>query len=60
MVMVNTEVLEGKGKMAASMLDLMVLTFNCAKTFINVPIFARHLQDAFGKNASGLPDVIVL
>lgn len=60
MVRVHKQTLEDKATMAASMLDLMVLTFNCAKTLINVPVFARHLQDAFGKNASGLPDVIVL
>ena len=60
MVTVNTEALVGRGTMTDSMLDLMVLTFNCAKNLIDVPVFAKHVQDAFGKNATGLPDVIVL
>ena len=41
-------------------LDLLVLTFNCAKSLINVAVFAQHLQTAFSKNASGLPDLVVL
>ncbi|KEY68748.1 hypothetical protein S7711_00619 [Stachybotrys chartarum IBT 7711] len=46
--------------MAPSALDLLVLTFNCAKNFINAAIFANHLQAAFGQNATGLPDIVVL
>jgi hypothetical protein len=41
-------------------LDLFVLTFNCAKNLINVPVFASHLHDAFGQNATALPDLVVL
>ena len=46
--------------MAPSTLDLFLLTFNCAKNFINVAVFASHLQAAFKQNATGLPDVVVL
>jgi hypothetical protein len=46
--------------MAPSALDLLVLTFNCAKNFINVAVFANHLQATFGQNATTLPDVVVL
>ncbi|KAK5990998.1 Inositol-1,4,5-trisphosphate 5-phosphatase 1-like protein [Cladobotryum mycophilum] len=45
--------------MAPSTLDLLVLTFNCAAKFINVPIFASHLEAAFKQNATGLPEVVV-
>ncbi|CAM1502247.1 Fc.00g042310.m01.CDS01 [Cosmosporella sp. VM-42] len=41
-------------------LDLLVLTFNCAKNLVNVAVFAQHLQTAFAKNATGLPDLVVL
>ncbi|KAH7316513.1 endonuclease/Exonuclease/phosphatase [Stachybotrys elegans] len=46
--------------MAPTTLDLLVLTFNCAKNFINAAVFANHLQAAFGQNATGLPDLVVL
>lgn len=46
--------------MAPSTLDLLILTFNCAKNLINVPVFANHLQSAFGQNATTLPEVVVL
>jgi hypothetical protein len=46
--------------MAPSPLDLLVLTFNCAKNLINVAVFANHLQAALGQNATTLPDVVVL
>lgn len=42
------------------MLDVLVLTFNCAKNLISPAIFASHLQSAFGQNATGLPDLVVL
>lgn len=46
---------------ASSTLDLLMLTFNCAKNLINVAIFAKHLQTALGGDgSSGLPDVVVL
>jgi hypothetical protein len=46
--------------MAPSTLDLLMLTFNCAKNLINVSIFANHLQAALSQNATGLPDLVVL
>ncbi|XP_044721586.1 endonuclease/Exonuclease/phosphatase family domain-containing protein [Hirsutella rhossiliensis] len=46
--------------MAPSTLDLLVLTFNCAKNLISPGIFASHLQSAFAQNATGLPDLVVL
>lgn len=55
-----TEVVGDKGAMTDPALDLFYLTFNCAKNLINVSVFAKHVQDSFGKGASGLPDVVVL
>ncbi|KAK0390842.1 hypothetical protein NLU13_0345 [Sarocladium strictum] len=46
--------------MASSALDLLVLTFNCAKKIIDVPVFADHMHNAFKDNATGLPDLIAL
>ena len=46
--------------MAPSALDLLVLTFNCAKNLLNVAVFANHMHAAFTNNAPGLPDLIVL
>lgn len=46
--------------MAPSTLDLLFLTFNCAKNFISIPVFAHHLKDAIGQNATGLPDLVAL
>lgn len=46
--------------MSPSTLDLLVLTFNCAKNLINPGVFATHLASAFGQNATGLPDLVVL
>ena len=46
--------------MAPSTLDLFILTFNCAKTLINPPVFAAHLHGALSQNATGLPDLVVL
>ena len=46
--------------MAPSTLDLLVLTFNCAKSFINTSVFAHHLHTVLTTNATGLPDVVVL
>ncbi|KAK4250969.1 Endonuclease/exonuclease/phosphatase [Corynascus novoguineensis] len=45
--------------MAPSTLDLFILTFNCAKNFINPPVFAAHLHGALSQNATGLPDLVV-
>ncbi|KAH7157506.1 Endonuclease/exonuclease/phosphatase [Dactylonectria estremocensis] len=46
----------------SAVLDLLVLTFNCGKGLINVPVFAHHLQTALSQNTSGpgLPDLVVL
>ena len=41
-------------------LDLLVLTFNCAKSMIDAGVFAKHLETAFGSGSEALPDVIVL
>ncbi|OTB03999.1 hypothetical protein M426DRAFT_169137 [Hypoxylon sp. CI-4A] len=41
-------------------LDVFILTFNAGKNQINAPIFARHLYDAFLKNASTLPELVVI
>lgn len=48
---------------SALSLDLFVLTFNCAKTIIDVDVFARHLRGALQEhgqcrqgNASDDPD----
>jgi hypothetical protein len=46
--------------MAPSTLDLFILTFNCAKNFINASIFSSHIHAAFKQNATTLPDVVVL
>lgn len=46
--------------MPPSTLDLLVLTFNCAKNLVNVPVFADHTYAALTNNATGLPDVIAL
>jgi len=46
--------------MGPSTLDLFILTFNCAKNLINVPLFTAHLQQALAQNATGLPDLVVL
>lgn len=46
--------------MAPSALDLLMLTFNCAKEMINVGLFAKHLQAAVEERGNGLPDLVVL
>ncbi|KAF4822163.1 Inositol-1,4,5-trisphosphate 5-phosphatase 1 [Colletotrichum siamense] len=46
-------------KMAPSTLDLFMLTFNAAKNFINVAVFASHLHTAFQQNGTALPDLVV-
>lgn len=46
--------------MTSSTLDLLVLTFNCAKEIINVGIFAKHLQAAMEERGGGMPDLVVL
>ncbi|KAM0256714.1 hypothetical protein ACHAQJ_004780 [Trichoderma viride] len=46
--------------MTPSTLDLLVLSFNCAATLIDVPVVAGHLQTALARNATELPEVVVL
>ncbi|KAL2017068.1 hypothetical protein VTK56DRAFT_2641 [Thermocarpiscus australiensis] len=46
--------------MTPATLDLFILTFNCAKNLINVSVFASHLYAALSRNATGLPDLVVL
>ncbi|KAI0110971.1 DNase I-like protein [Hypoxylon sp. NC0597] len=41
-------------------LDVFILTFNAAKREINIPVFARHLYNAFGQNATTLPELVVI
>lgn len=45
--------------MAPSTLDLVILTFNCAKNLINPSVFASHLHGTLSQNP-GLPDLVVL
>ncbi|KAH6855008.1 DNase I-like protein [Chaetomium sp. MPI-CAGE-AT-0009] len=46
--------------MAPSTLNLFILTFNCAKSFINPPVFAAHLHGALAEqNTAELPDLVV-
>jgi len=44
----------------SAVLDVLILTFNCAKNLIEVPVFAAHLKRALTQNATGLPDVVVM
>lgn len=46
--------------MAPSTLDLLFITFNCAKNLINPTVFASHLQGALLQNSAALPDLVVL
>lgn len=46
--------------MAPSTLDLLFITFNCAKNLINPAVFAGHLHGALAQNSTGLPDLVVL
>ncbi|KLU82915.1 hypothetical protein MAPG_01982 [Magnaporthiopsis poae ATCC 64411] len=45
--------------MARRKLDLLVLTFNAAKTMIDSHVFAHHLQTALTANATSLPEMVV-
>lgn len=40
-------------------LDVFVLTFNAAKQFVDPSVFSLYLRDAFAKNATGLPELVV-
>ncbi|KAF4331740.1 phosphatidylinositol phosphate phosphatase [Fusarium beomiforme] len=46
--------------MTPPFVDLLYLTFNCAKNLLDIPVFSTHLQTAFRQNATGLPEVVVL
>lgn len=57
----NTRVDEHRATtMARRKLDLLVLTFNAAKTMIDSHVFAHHLQTALTANATSLPEMVVL
>ncbi|KAI1345543.1 Endonuclease/exonuclease/phosphatase [Xylaria sp. FL0043] len=43
-----------------SSVDLFILTFNAGKAQINDAVFARHLRNAFARNASALPEILVV
>ncbi|KAH9888656.1 DNase I-like protein [Xylariomycetidae sp. FL2044] len=49
----------GNGSSQTPTLDVFILTFNAAKHLINVPVFANHLRDAFARNATTLPELLV-
>ncbi|KAK4197028.1 Endonuclease/exonuclease/phosphatase [Triangularia verruculosa] len=41
--------------------ELLLLTFNCAKNLIDVPVFGAHLRGALEKDGGGaLPEVVVM
>lgn len=40
--------------------DVLFLTFNCAKALIDVPVFARHVENVFHTRATELPELVVL
>lgn len=52
--------LANQDRMAPSTVDLLFLTFNCAKALINTTVFANHFEAALGQNATDLPDLVVL
>lgn len=39
-------------KESGELLDLFFLTFNCAKTPVDVDVFARHLRTALSENGA--------
>ncbi|KAI1339346.1 inositol 5-phosphatase [Xylariaceae sp. FL0016] len=42
-------------------IDVFILTFNAAKSLINVPIFSKHLYDCFGQRSQkALPELVVV
>ncbi|KAK7752503.1 hypothetical protein SLS62_005471 [Diatrype stigma] len=41
-------------------IDTFVLTFNAGKAPINTPVIANHLYNAFGNNATSLPELVVI
>jgi hypothetical protein len=43
-----------------SMLDLLIVTFNCGKALIETKPFASALYGGLKQNATGLPDLVVL
>lgn len=45
-------------EMRAAMLDLLVLTFNCAKNLVEVPVLGEHLKGAL--RGEELPEIVVL
>lgn len=46
--------------MAPSTVDLLFVTFNCAKNLVDPNVFGHHLHTTFRENADTLPDLVVL
>ncbi|KAI1146561.1 DNase I-like protein [Nemania diffusa] len=40
--------------------DIFILTFNAGKEQIDPPVFASHLRDAFARNGTDLPELVVV
>lgn len=60
MAMESTTAVEEACNMAPSTLDLLIITFNCAKSFIDPTVFASHLEGPLQQNSTRLPDLVVL
>ncbi len=60
MTMESTSAADEAHDMAPSTLDLLFITFNCAKNLINPAVFANHIHGALLQNSTGLPDLVVL
>lgn len=46
-------------KLSKAGMELLVLTFNCAKNVVDVPVFGGHLRDAL-LGQDGLPELVVM
>lgn len=49
----------GGMKLSKAGVELLVLTFNCAKNVVDVPVFGGHLRDAL-LGQDGLPELVVM
>ncbi|VBB73461.1 Putative protein of unknown function [Podospora comata] len=49
----------GGMKLSKAGMELLVLTFNCAKNVVDVPVFGGHLRDAL-LGQDGLPELVVM
>lgn len=47
-------------QMTPSTIDLLFITFNCAKSIIDTSVFSNHLQDVLRQNPTALPELVVL